>query len=108
MFCKKGVLKNFSNSQENTCAEVSFNKIASLRPAALLKRDSSEGVFPWILQDFLERLFCIWLSMSYKIGVLKYLAKFTAKFMWTAAAGISKNRPCLAGSNFYPVLQYWL
>ena len=33
-----------------------------LRPAALSKRDSSTGVFPWILRDFLEHLFCIWLS----------------------------------------------
>ena len=35
--------------------------------------------------------------MLYKIGVLKNLAKFTAKFMWTAASGISENIPCLAG-----------
>ena len=34
--------------------------------------------------------------MLYKIGVLKNLAKFTAKFMWTAASGISENRLCLA------------
>ena len=34
--------------------------------------------------------------MLYKIGVLKNLAKFTAKFMWTAASGISENRLYLA------------
>ena len=32
MFCKKGVLRNFTNSQENTCARDSFqNKVAGLR-----------------------------------------------------------------------------
>ena len=41
VFCKKGVLRNFKKR---------------------LKRDSS-GVLPWILRDFLELLFCIWLSM---------------------------------------------
>ena len=37
--------------------------------------------------------------MLYKIGVLKNLAKFTAKFMLTAASGISENRSCLAAAN---------
>ena len=77
-----------------------FNKIAVLRPTSLLQRDSSEGVFPWILRDFLEHLFCIWLSMQCKIGVLKNLAKFTTKLMWTAASGVSENRLCLAGCKF--------
>ena len=43
-----------------------------------------------------------------KKGVLKNPAKFTAKFMWTAASGISENRPCLAGCKFIDVLQNWL
>ena len=37
VFCKKGVLKNFASSQENTCVEASF------RTATLLKRDSTTG-----------------------------------------------------------------
>ena len=32
-----------------------------------------------------------------QIGVLKILAKFTAKFMSVSASGFSENRPCLAG-----------
>ena len=36
-----------------------FNKSAGLKPAALLKRDSSKSAFPSILRDFLEDLFCI-------------------------------------------------
>ena len=43
--------------------------------------------------------------MLYKICVLKNLAKFTAKFMRTAASGISENRPCLAGCKFIGVSQ---
>ena len=29
-----------------------FNKVAGLRPATLLKRDSNAGVFLWILRNF--------------------------------------------------------
>ena len=39
------------------------------------------------------------------MGVLKNLAKFLAKFMRTAASGISENRPCLACCKFSNVLQ---
>ena len=46
--------------------------------------------------------------MQYNIGVLKNLAKFTAKFMWTASSGISENRPGLAGCKFFDVLQKWM
>ena len=53
VFCKKNVLKNFANSQE-----ISFlNKIARWRLAAFLKKDSSTGVFPWILQKFWKHVF---------------------------------------------------
>ena len=34
--------------------------------------------------------------MLCKIGLLKNLAEFTAKFMWTGASGVSESRPCLA------------
>ena len=38
--------------------------------------------------------------MLCKIGVLKNLANFTAKFMQMAASVISQNRTCLASSKF--------
>ena len=76
-----------------------FNIVAGQRPAALLKRDSSTGVFQWILQDFLEHLFCIWLLYVIQKRCSKRLTKFTAKFMLTAASGISENRTCLASCN---------
>ena len=41
----------------NLCQSLFFNKVASLRPATLLKRDSGKGIFLWILRNFLEHLF---------------------------------------------------
>ena len=84
-----------------------FKKPASLRPAALLKGDSSTGVFSRILRDFLEHLFAFDYRMLCKNGVLKNSTKFRAKFMWTTAFGISENRPCMAGWKFIDVLQNW-
>ena len=45
VFLKKTFLKISQNSLENTYARVFSNKVASLRPATLLKRDSGTGVF---------------------------------------------------------------
>ena len=72
--------------------------MANLRHAPLLKRDSSTGDFSRILRE---------LFFSYVIqkSFLKNSVTFTAKFMWTAASGISENRPCLAGCKFIDVLQ---
>ena len=43
---KKLFLKISQNSQENTCVRASFfNKVASLRPATLLKKETLEHVF---------------------------------------------------------------
>ena len=55
-----------------------------------MKRDSSTGAFQQILLDFLEHLFCIWLCMLYKIGVLKNFAKFMANFMWTTVLVVGR------------------
>ena len=75
---------------------------------SLLKRDSSTGDFSQILRDFLEHLFVFDYRMLCKIDVLKNPAKFTAKFMRTAASHIIENRPCLAGCKFIDILQNWL
>ena len=45
-FCKKGVLINLAKlTRKHLCQSLFFNKIARLRPATLLKRDSGTGVF---------------------------------------------------------------
>ena len=52
-------LKILQNSQENTCAKVSFLiKLQAPNLQFYLKKDSSAGVFPWILRDFYKYLFC--------------------------------------------------
>ena len=43
--------------------------------------------------------------MLYKKRSSKKLTKLTAKFMLTAASGITENRPCSASSKLIDVLQ---
>ena len=53
VFCKKGVLRNFSKfTGKHLCQSLFFNKVASLKPATLLKRDSGTGIFLLILRNF--------------------------------------------------------
>ena len=87
---------------------MSFKKLASLRPVALLKGDSSTVVFSRILRDFLEHLFVFDYRMLCEKGILKNPTKFRAKVMWTTGFGISENRPCMAGWKYINVLQNWL
>ena len=55
---KKGVLKNFPKfTGKHLCQSLFFNKVAGLRPATLLKRDSGADVFLWILRNFYEHFF---------------------------------------------------
>ena len=47
VFCKKDILRNFTQlTGKQLCQSLFFNKVANLRPATLLKRDSGTGVFP--------------------------------------------------------------
>ena len=84
-----------------------FNKAGGLRPAALLNKDSSTGVVSRILRNSLEHLLCITYDyhVLYKIGIVKNLAKFTVKFLRTAASRINENKPCLASCKFMDILQ---
>ena len=46
VFCKKGVLRNFTKfAGKHLCQSSFFHKVAGLRPATLLKRGSGTGVF---------------------------------------------------------------
>ena len=56
---KKGVPRNFPKFiGKHLCQSLFFNKVASLRPATLLKkRDSGTGVFLCFLENFWEHLF---------------------------------------------------
>ena len=53
VFCKKGVIKIWQNSQENTCAKVFF--LLSLQTPAcnfIKNKDYGTGVFLWTLSNF--------------------------------------------------------
>ena len=57
VLCKKGVLRNFAKfTGKYLCQSLFSNKVAGLRPAALLQ-DSGTSVFLWILWNFQEYLF---------------------------------------------------
>ena len=55
---KKGIFKNFANfTRRHYLCWSLFNKVAEFRPATLIKRDFSTGVFLWNKPNFIEPLF---------------------------------------------------
>ena len=53
VFCKKGVLKNFSNfTGKHLCRSLFLIKLDAFRATILFKRDSTTGVFQQNLQNF--------------------------------------------------------
>ena len=54
MFCKKVLLRNSTDSQENTCTGVFFKKNSYRQPAALLQRRLRHKYFPISLVNFLR------------------------------------------------------
>ena len=46
VFCKKHVLRDFANSQENTCARVSLLIKLQAKVGNFIKKDTQEKVFP--------------------------------------------------------------
>ena len=58
MFCKKGVLRNFATfTGKHLCQSLFFNKLAGLRPSALLKKRLWHKCFPVKLAKFLRTPF---------------------------------------------------
>ena len=46
VFCEKGVLRNFAKfTGKHLCQSLFFNKVAGLRPATLLKKETLAQVF---------------------------------------------------------------
>ena len=52
---RKGALRNFLG--KHLSQSLFLNKVAALRPATLLKKDSRTSIFLWVLRNFLEHLF---------------------------------------------------
>ena len=60
VFCKKGVLRNFTNFKgKHLCQSLFFNKVAGLRPATLLKKRLWHRCFPVKFAKFLRTPFFI-------------------------------------------------
>ena len=57
VFCKKGVLRNFAKLTGKHLCQSFLNKVAGLRPAALLKRTLWHRCFPVNLAKFLRTAF---------------------------------------------------
>ena len=58
VFCKKGVLRNFTNfTEKHLCQSLFFNKVAGLRSATLLKKRLWHRCFPANFAKFLRTPF---------------------------------------------------
>ena len=57
LFFKIGALKKFAKLKwKHMCWSLFLKKLQTWRPAILIKRDSSTGVFLWFLRNFYEQL----------------------------------------------------
>ena len=77
MFCKKGVLKNFQNSQENTCASLFFSIIAGFRPVTLLKKETLAQVFSYEFCEISKDTFFteqVWWLLLIKKEITPFIA----------------------------------
>ena len=96
VLCKKVILEISQNSQEITCARVSFfKKLQAWGLQLYQKRDSGTGAFFWILWNFYEHLFrrtplddCFW------------------KWLFCALLKILEN--CLSRSVTFSKLVNWI
>ena len=53
VFCKKGVLKDFTKfTEKHLCQSLFLNKFAGLRPITLLKKRLCTGIFLRTLRNF--------------------------------------------------------
>ena len=69
LFCKKGVLRNFTKfTEKHRSQSLFFNKVADLRPATLLKKRIWRRCFPVNFDKFLKTTFFIeqlwWLLLA--------------------------------------------
>ena len=101
VFCKKGVLENFSKfTGKDLRQSLFFNKVASLRPAALLKKRSWHVCFPVNFTKFLKTPCFIeyhrWLLFFYPtfpILVFQTLLYFLSCFINCEHAAITLRAP---------------
>ena len=83
VFCKKAVARNFAKfTGKYLCQSFFFNKVASLRPATLLKKSLWHKCFPLNFAKFLRTSFVTehlwWLPLSVKSNETRFLVSHTA------------------------------
>ena len=94
---KKGVLRNFANSQENTCARVSF--LIKLQ-ALVIKYKKISSVFPlcgikrhwWNIFHFLEMETNIYVCIYVYIHIFLYV--YTYIYIYICDSQIVHHNPC--------------
>ena len=82
VFCRKGVFENFANFKgKHLCQSLFFNKVATLRPATLLKKRPMHRCFPVNFDKFLITLFV----RSNSCGCFRYSNRFKPEqyIYWT-------------------------
>ena len=102
---KKGVLRNFAKSQENTWATVSF-----LRDS---ERDSGTGVFLWILRNFSEHLFyritlggSLYLELLTNSSIKQYFSQSLIKWNWHFQRVTAKHYRIFPGKWYNTILLF--
>ena len=77
-------------------------------PCSFIKKRLQQRCFSKNFARFFRTLILYMIIYVIQNRCSKNLAKFTVKFMWTAASNICENRPCLVGCKFIDVLKNWL
>ena len=103
---KKGVLKNFTKfTGKHLCQSLFFNKVAGLRPATLLKRDSGADVFLWILGNFIEHLWMTaYVYSKWVINLENFSFNSSHKVQWYITKNIIITIFTNAWVNFFPFI----
>ena len=105
---KKVFLKMSQNSRENTCWSLFFNKVADLKPATLLQRDSNTRCSSLNFAKFLETPFfkeyLRWLLLKIRFLVMNYICE--KKHVWRDNKHNSENFPYVL--NEWPLSVSWL
>ena len=109
---KKGVLKNFTKfTGKHLCQSLFFNKVAGLRPATLLKRDSGADVFScefWeIFKNtiFIEHLWMTaYVYSKWVINLENFSFNSSHKVQWYITKNIIITIFTNAWVNFFPFI----
>ena len=98
VFCKKGVLRNFTKfTGKHLCQRLFFNKVAGLRAATLLKKSLWHRCFPVNFAKFLRTPFFTehlrWLLLNSKnIHFIRWKNFSVLKLLFCGGKSISKYR----------------